>query len=92
MTGKIFKIFMLWCIFFGSAALIKSYIIPTGYVSASTNLDVSVINTDYHSCTVAVHQIQDYYFEYNSSGLINVTPIGRPRILDNYSSDICKSG
>lgn len=41
------------------------------------------IEPSYHSCTIALMQMQDYYLEYEGPNLINITPVGDPIILEN---------
>jgi len=57
-------------------------------VSDSVGIDVSV-KDDYHSYTMALYQIQDYYVECSGKNLINVTPIGSPIFLENVTGGFC---
>lgn len=44
---------------------------------------------DYHSYTKALNQRQDYYIECSGHNLINITPIGSPIFLDNFTGGFC---
>lgn len=43
----------------------------------------------YHSYTKALNQKQDYYIECSGRNLINITPIGSPIFLDNFTGGLC---
>jgi hypothetical protein len=43
----------------------------------------------YHSYTKALNQRQDYYIECSGHNLINITPIGSPIFLDNFTGGLC---
>lgn len=78
----------MWSLYFGWVFLmitftcIKVWIFPTAYVSAQTEMNVEVVHSDYHSYTIALSQIQDYYVECDGKNLINITPLDDPIILD----------
>lgn len=57
-------------------------------VSDSMQIDVSV-GDGYHSYTMAIHQIQDYYVECSGKNLVNVTPKGSPIFLENVTGGFC---
>lgn len=52
-------------------------------------ISVSIAEPDYHSYTVAINQIQDYYIECSGENLINQTPIGDPIITDFNEEGFC---
>ena len=43
----------------------------------------------YHSYTKALNQRQDYYIECSGHNLINITPLGSPIFLDNFTGGLC---
>jgi hypothetical protein len=43
----------------------------------------------YYSYTKALNQRQDYYIECDGNNLINITPLGSPIFLDNFTGGFC---
>lgn len=58
-------------------------------ISGAVQISVGVIEPEYHSYTKALNQRQDYYIECSGINLINITPIGSPIFLDNFTGGLC---
>jgi len=67
------------------AYVILLSVLGIAVVTDTVNIDVGVVNNDYHSCTKAFDLRCDFYLEYEGENLINITRTDDCIYLSNFS-------